>query len=313
MSRKNIEKLTAYTLVLGGILITNGAAVAQESEIELASETTHSDDAVVDADAPSDADLLLTPIYGFEVDPDYEQEYSADVIVQAILAWTEDHECGWYCTEDRRDDVPDRSDYIVSIEDAYALADAMLEVNQEFPRVTIPILVGLGWHETNMQRFAVGPGGECGVFQQTPRYTRPEEIREALNDDYDAICDWLQVPENAVLAFAHNANRWIRRAGNDEWLCHYNQGHAGCNPEGIEYQGDVGRTIRRVERNLDRLADREEDGEELSFRHLIGRTPAISEASEAVHGAINNYLELAEGDSEEIIVTTEGDEVAFDM
>lgn len=190
--------------------------------------------------------------------PALADDYPVDVVADAIRAWADDHECGWYCTDARRDGAPDRSDDVVTSEEADELAQLFVDAAVE-TGIPVAIYMAVSWHESNWQTYAVGAGGECGIFQQTRRYMRPEEIREELGES-EAICDWLQVPANAVLAFSTVALRRMGQFDGDDWLCGYHQGHAGCNPDGAEYREDVLRTARRAERNLETLLERRDEG-----------------------------------------------------
>lgn len=192
-----------------------------------------------------------------------------DAMVEVILANT-GHECGHVCTEDRREGAEDRSEYVVTEEDAVAFADAVLEAMTLFPNVPVEVYLATAYHESHMQRYAVGPGGECGMFQIAPRYAMPEETvielgceergqcdREATG----AVCDWLQDVENSVLSFAEMANARIRRYGS-AWECAYNQGHRsmtrlstggwGCSTDGWQYR----QTNERLESWFRRLVER---------------------------------------------------------
>ena len=181
------------------------------------------------------------------------QEWSAETIATVVLAWTDDHDCGHVCTDDRRDGAEDRSEYVVTEDDAVALAEAILAAREVYPNVPVEIFLATGWHEAGFQRFAVGPGGECGMFQQTPRYMDPEHVREAL-ETYDARCDYLQDVAQSVWSFAESVSSKIARYG-DNWACAYNRGssryrESGCGLEGNEYREDIERTAARIEHNL---------------------------------------------------------------
>ena len=191
---------------------------------------------------------------------------SADVIAEALLTWSQDRDCGHVCTEQRRDGAEDRSDYVVTDEDAAAFGAAVVEALVLWPNVPAEVYLATAWHEAHFQRFAIGPGGECGMFQQTPRYMRPEDVRETLGT-YDARCDYLQDVRNSVLSFGENVSEKIRRFG-DDWECAYNQGSStyrdigGCNADAVEYR-DTNHRIERAVRNNLRvlLADAESEAE----------------------------------------------------
>lgn len=213
-----------------------------------------------------------------------EPRFSANVIAHTLASWTDGHDCGRVCTDARREGAADNFDYVVSGEDIRDISRAIISATSLYDEVTAEIIIGVGWHESNMQRYAVGPGGECGIFQQIPRYIRPLDLRESLGGDYNVVCDWLQIAEQSVMAFANNAQRWIQRES-DEWLCYYNQGHQGCNAEGIEYQHDTNRVISRAHHNLRHFRRLERAGE-LSTFLTIEQDACIETSQTLVHAAI---------------------------
>jgi len=175
-------------------------------------------------------------------------EPTPDEIAAVVLEWA-GHECGYYCTDARRDGAPDRSADVVDEDDAHQLAIAIMAARVVYPEVPVSAFLAVAWHESSWQTYAVGPGGECGAWQQTPRYVRPEGLRESLAS-YDDRCDHLQDLVGGALSFGDNAARWMAREG-DDWLCFYHRGYDGCDADGREYQREVGAEMRTIQHNLD--------------------------------------------------------------
>lgn len=156
-------------------------------------------------------------------------------VSSAILEYSSGAECGYYCGPDRREGVEDRSDYVVTPEDAEAMASAMLDSD-----VPLHTLLGTAAHETSFQRYAVGASGECGVFQQNPRFVHEDlalksgcEARaECDAESLSRICDALQVPSIAVDIFEWQYGRLTSRFGEAHWECAYNQGASTVTRQG---------------------------------------------------------------------------------
>lgn len=178
-----------------------------------------------------------------------QQGVTTDHVAQAILEWAQGAECRHYCTDERREGAPDRSDYVVTPEDAEAMAEAMLA----HPEVPLHTFLGTAAHESAFQRYAVGSSGECGIYQQNARFVPEylaiengcEERGECSTAALSAICDDLQDPAVAVEVFAWQYTRLTERFTESYWECAYNQGSStltrmssrwSCNPDGREYQ-----------------------------------------------------------------------------
>jgi len=178
-----------------------------------------------------------------------QEGVTTEDVAQAILEYTQGAECRHYCTDERRAGAPDRSDYVVTHEDALAMAGAMLQ----HPEVPLHTLLGTAAHESAFQRYAVGSSGECGIYQQNARFVPEylalangcEERGECSAAALSAICDDLQDPAVAVEVFAWQYARLNERFTESYWECAYNQGastlsRAGsrwiCNADGRDYQ-----------------------------------------------------------------------------
>lgn len=172
---------------------------------------------------------------------------TTETIAQAILDYADGSICRYYCTDERRDGAPDRSDYVVSLKDAARIGDAILE----HPDIPVYIFLGTAAHESSFQRYAIGGGGEAGIFQQNAEFvTEGLALKsgctgrnECTYEQLEAIRDALQDPYIAVQVFAWQYRRQYDRFG-DYWAAAYNQGastvhrqgnHWTCNSDGRDY------------------------------------------------------------------------------
>jgi len=197
-------------------------------------------------------------------------------VTEIIETFAGDHHCGHVCTEDRREGAPDRSEYTVTHDEAVMIADAILQAHEQVDDVSVAILLAVAYRESSFFRYAVGGGGECGLWQQSPRYARPEESLIELGceerghcdrEAREAVCDWLQDPYSGALAFALSVERKLHEYGESRWACHYNRG-SDCDVEGMMYQEATDRMTSMMEHNLhvmerrrDELASSEDESE----------------------------------------------------
>lgn len=205
--------------------------------------------------------LAVTFFLGLDARAENEQtsdETLVAVIEEIVVEWVDGSECGHVCTDSRREDAPDRSAYVMPRHEAREFGESIVRASETYG-VAVEDYLAAAWHETRFKRWAVGSGGECGLFQQLPRYMRPESVRTEL-DSYETRCDWLQDIANSVLAFSLNARNKIDRFG-DAWSCAYNQGSSTlerseegwtCSIDGQDYRDRHEMLARRFGREIER-------------------------------------------------------------
>lgn len=89
-----------------------------------------------------------------------------------------------------------------------------------------------GFQETRWRPQLVGPAGECGWAQQTPRYA--DDVPELEHLTSRERCELLQTDMHVAVRQWHaKRQQKIERHG-DRWPCYYNAGYI-CTPQGQHY------------------------------------------------------------------------------
>ena len=98
-----------------------------------------------------------------------------------------------------------------------------------------------GYREAMRGRFPIGTSGECGIFQQIPRFSPIEATCEQLGTDQKLAA------KVAVASLMRVIRRHRVRGGRamDRRICHYNGGNR-CNRSARRYARRHAKTRRRV-------------------------------------------------------------------
>jgi hypothetical protein len=184
------------------------------------------------------------------------------------------------CRSSRSDraNMPDRTDWVVTNEHAMELATLFYDASVTY-NVPLATIVATARQESTFRTYAIGGAGECGMFQQTPRYIRWESrfyedtrlpvTAWKLSDDlsvsrqvqgpytregitvlqgHEAICEYLMDPHNALWHFALKYHHEVGEVGINNWAAYYNS-----NPARMwGYQDRHWALVRDFERTLNR-------------------------------------------------------------
>lgn len=146
--------------------------------------------------------------------------YAVDAAYAVIWDYAGDTACGHECSRFGHDNGADT----VTPDITQDLAELFVRTALEYDVPVLEILATAG-HESSFQPRAVGPGGECGLWQQTPRYVHDDWWPEGEPEDR---CLALFDPEIAARVFAlnyHHRNNLARRAGRPgNWAGYYKGG-----------------------------------------------------------------------------------------
>lgn len=220
---------------------------------------------------PEDVNLLSRLPESIE-EPEYPVEAIAATIV--TLNWRQGP-CARWCTEDRTSFVDeDRSEYVISFEEAEELAENLLLWSEALPAISLVDAMAIAWHESKFHRYARGSSGEAGIFQQNLTYLYPDSALDSTEraERVTLLYDF----EFAVYSFYLNAYGDLLHARSqgrrdDYWSCYYHEGET-CTQNGMSYRADHLREIGWMERLLERFTRAHEDGTLMAM--VESNTPA---------------------------------------
>jgi hypothetical protein len=146
--------------------------------------------------------------------------------------------------------ILDTYEYI-SDSDKYLISDAIekTSIEKELNQEDKAIVLAVAFQESRFTKEAVGSSGECGLYQQIPKWLPNKEVREM---DYDRSCEYLKNPYSGTREFI-NTYRHLKKRYKQDWPCHYNQGIV-CGARGYAYLKNHYRLRRQFERQQDRYA-----------------------------------------------------------
>ena len=139
----------------------------------------------------------------------------------------------------------------VSDSDKYLISDAIekTSIDKELSKEEKAIVLAVAFQESRFTKEAIGSSGECGLYQQIPKWLPKKELREM---DYDQSCELLKNPYSGTKEFI-NTYRHLEKRYHKDWPCHYNQG-INCGKRGYAYMKNHYRLRRQFERQQDRYA-----------------------------------------------------------
>ena len=146
--------------------------------------------------------------------------------------------------------ILDKYEYI-SDSDKYLISDAIekTSIDKELSKEEKAIVLAVAFQESRFTKEAMGSSGECGLYQQIPKWLPNKELREM---EYDETCELLKNPYSGTKEFI-NTYRHLKKRYHKEWPCHYNQG-INCGKRGYAYMKNHYRLRRQFERQQDTYA-----------------------------------------------------------
>jgi len=146
--------------------------------------------------------------------------------------------------------ILDKYDYI-SDSDKYLISDAIekTSIEKELSKEEKAIVLAVAYQESRFTKEAMGSSGECGLYQQIPKWLPNKELRKMK---YNDSCKLLKDPYSGTKEFI-NTYRHLKKRYKQDWPCHYNQGIV-CGARGYAYLKNHYRLRRQFERQQDRYA-----------------------------------------------------------
>jgi hypothetical protein len=92
------------------------------------------------------------------------------------------------------------------------------------------VILAIAKQETQYNRFAIGKDGECGFYQQIPKWAIDIELRKL---PYKQACQKLQDSDYSTDLFIRSY-KLLAKVYKKNWPCHYNQGNI-CSLRGKRY------------------------------------------------------------------------------
>ena len=139
----------------------------------------------------------------------------------------------------------------VSDSDKYLISDAIekTSIEKELSKEEKAIVLAVAFQESRFTKEAIGTSGECGLYQQIPKWLPNKELRDR---EYDETCKYLKDPYTGTKEFI-NTYKYLQKRYKQDWPCHYNEG-IKCGRRGYAYMKNHYRYRRQFERQQDRYA-----------------------------------------------------------
>ena len=139
----------------------------------------------------------------------------------------------------------------VSDSDKYLISDAIekTSIQENLSKEEKAIVLAVAFQESRFTKEAIGSSGECGLYQQIPKWLPNKQVREMK---YNEACEYLKNPYTGTREFI-NTYRHLEKRYKYDWPCHYNQGIV-CGKRGYAYLKSHYRYRRQFERQQNRYA-----------------------------------------------------------